>query len=230
MVHISKLQQIYNNDTNYMEDYNLIFSFGEIETEMGRNYEKLAVKVNFDSEHNKIRNNPDLFFKEQFKGDKFPKYLHFYLTDNKNNICASFAYNILNMDPMKISKITLENKEMDKKFFLEFVIFKYTTRVLPADDIALFNTIFRSPEYLHSKPIEEKLYSYSISNYSFNKNISKLITVQNNARNSMVNNDIFDVNLVEIFKKQNNNIAYEDKYNSDNFRLMFTRKYPESFK
>ena len=215
MIHISKLQQIYNNDTNYMEDYNLIFSFGEIESEMGKNYEKLAVKVSFDSELNKIRNIPDLFFKEQFRGDKFPKYLHFYLADNENNIIATFAYNILNMEPMKISKITLENKEMNKKFFLEFVIFKYTTKILPTDDIALFNAVFRSPEYLHSKPIEEKLYSYSISNYSFNKNISKLIQSQNNSRNSMVNNDIFDVNLVEMFKKLNNNNEYEDKYNSD---------------
>ena len=214
MVHISNLQQIYNNETN-IEEYKLVLSFGDIETEIGNKYEKRERRLSFDRDKNSINNIQDLFFKEQFNGNTFPKYIHFALTDNQYNIKASFAYKILNFEPMKISKIILENKEENKKYFLEFVLFKYTTKVLSADDIALFNIIFSPPEYLHSKLIEEKLYSYSISNYSFNKNITQLIKGQNNNRNAMVVGDIFDVNLIEMYKKLNNNIEYEDKYNSE---------------
>ena len=215
MIHISKLEQIYNNDNSYIEDYKLVLSFGDTSAEIGSNYEKREGKLSFDSENNRIKNTSDLFFKEQFKVDKFPNYIHITLTDNQYNVMASFVYKILNFEPMKISKITLENKEENKKYFLEFVLFKYTTKILPADDIALFNSIFSPPQYLHSKPIEEKLYSYSISSYSFNKQLSQLIKGQNDNRNSMVNNDIFDENLVEMYKKLNNTSVYEDKYNAE---------------
>ena len=160
MVHVSKLQQIYNNDNSYFEEYQLIISFGDTEDEIGEKYEKREVKLKFDIEKNRINNIPDLLLKEQFKGSDFPNYIHFALTDNQFNIIASFAYKILNFEPMKISKITLENKQEKKKYFLEFVLFKYTSKTLPADDISLFNIIFSSPEYIHSKSIEEKLYSY----------------------------------------------------------------------
>ena len=215
MIHISKLQQIYNNDNSYLEEYNFILSFGDTGTEIGQKYEKFSVDLSFDSNKNCIKNTSNLFFKEQFKGDNFPKFIHFALTDKQYNIIASFSYNILFFEPMRISKITLENREENKKYFLEFVIFKYSTKALPADDIALFNIIFSPPGYLHSKPIEEKLYSYSISSYSFNKNIKQLIKGQNNIRNNMISGDIFDSNLCEIYKKYNNNIEDEDKYNSE---------------
>ena len=84
-----------------------------------------------------------------------------------------------------------------------------------SDDIALFNTVFSSPEYLHSKSIEEKLYSCSISNYSFNRYISQLIKEQNSKKNYMVDNNLFDENLVEMYKKLNNNEEQEDKYNTE---------------
>jgi hypothetical protein len=116
---------------------------------------------------------------------------------------------------MKISKITLENKEENKKFFMEFVLFKYSLANISADDIALFNTVFSSPEYLHSKSIEEKLYSCSISNYSFNRYISQLIKEQNNKRNNMIDNNLFNENLVDMYKKLNNNEEQEDKYNTE---------------
>ena len=38
---------------------------------------------------------------------------------------------------MKISKITIENKEENRKYYLEFVLFRYTTKSLSGDDIAL---------------------------------------------------------------------------------------------
>ena len=215
MVHVSKLQQIYNNDNSYFEEYQLIISFGDTEDEIGEKYEKREVKLKFDIEKNRINNIPDLLLKEQFKGSDFPNYIHFALTDNQFNIIASFAYKILNFEPMKISKITLENKQEKKKYFLEFVLFKYTSKTLPADDISLFNIIFSSPEYIHSKSIEEKLYSYSISSYSFNRNLAQLIRGQNNNRNIMVKSDAFDANMVEIYKKFNNNEEFEDKYNTE---------------
>ena len=212
-VHISKLQQIYNNDRNIIDEYKLVLSFGDTSNEIGQNYPKLEVGISFDCDKNKINNISDLFFKESFQGNKLPKYLHFALTDNQYNIMASFVYQLLNYEPMKISKIALENKEENRKFFLEFVLFRYTTKALSGDDIALFNRIFSSPEYVHSKPIEEKLYSYSISNYSFNKNITQLIRENNNNRNFMVTNSVFDENLIEMFKNFNNNEEEEDKYN-----------------
>ena len=215
MVHISKLQQIYNNDINYIDEYKLVLSFGDTANEIGQNYPKLEVRLSFDSDKNKINNIPELFFKEQFNADKIPKYIHIALTDSQYNIIASFVYKILNYEPMKISKITLENKEEKKKYFLEFVLFKYTSKVLSADDIALFNSMFSSPEYIHSKSIEEKLYSYSISGYSFNRNLSQLIKEQNNNKNTMVRGNVFDENLVEMYKKLNNNEEQEDKYNTE---------------
>ena len=218
MVHISNLQQIYNNENNYMEDYKLVMSFGDTEDEIEQKYEKMEIKLCFDNINNKINNISDLFFKEQFKGYNSPNYIHFALTDNQYKIFASFVYRILNLVPMKITPIILENKEEDKKYFLEFLIFKYTNKIIPADDIALYNIIFSPPEYLHSKPIEEKLYSYSISSHSFNIDLSQLIKAQNNNRNIMVNGDIFEQNLIEIYKKLNNNEEYEDKSNKEKFK------------
>mgnify|MGYP006873000002 CR=1 FL=1 len=214
MVHISKLQQIYNNDLN-MNEYKLNVSFGDNALEMGKQYRKLDFDISFDYQLNKINNISDLFFKEQFKENQFPKYIHFSLKDNLYKDIASFSYQILHYEPMKISKITLENKEEKKKFFMEFVLFKYSLAKLSADDIALFNTVFSSPEYLHSKSIEEKLYSCSISNYSFNRYISQLIKEQNSKKNYMVDNNLFDENLVEMYKKLNNNEEQEDKYNTE---------------
>ena len=75
--------------------------------------------------------------------------------------------------------------------------------------------MFSSPEYIHSKSIEEKLYSYSISGYSFNRNLSQLIKEQNNNKNTMVRGNVFDENLVEMYKKLNNNEEQEDKYNTE---------------
>ena len=217
MVHLCNLQQIYNNDNNYIEDFKLNISFGDTENKEDENFNRIEVKINFDSENNRIKNLPQLFFKEKFKGNKFPKFIHFSLTDTQYKIIATFSYRILNIEQMKISKIILENKQQENKYFLEFVLFKYTTRILPSDDIVLFNTIFSSPEYLHSKPIEEKLYSYSISNYSFNRNITQLIKEQNDKRNKLAIGDNFDVNLVEMFKKINNFAENEDKYNTEKF-------------
>ena len=105
IVHISKLQQIYNNDRNIIDEYKLVLSFDDTSNEIGQNYPKLEVGISFDCDKNKINNISDLFFKETFQGNKIPKYLHLALTDNKYDIYASFVYKLLNYEPMKISKI-----------------------------------------------------------------------------------------------------------------------------
>ena len=229
MIHISNLQQIYNNNNRHIEEYKLVFCFGDTEFQIGDNYNKSEVKLSFDPEANKIKNLPQLFFKEHFQRNNYPKYIHFSLTDSQYNIIASFSYRIINFEPMKISKIILENKQDNNKYFLEFILFKYTTKILPPQDIALFNIAFNSPEYLHSKDIEEKLYSYSVSGYSFNRNITQLIKEQNSYRNIMINGDIFDENLVEMYKKLNNFTEKEDDYNSSKNSLKISEILSSSF-
>ena len=217
IVHISKLQQIYNNDLN-LDEYNLIISFGDDDLNIGEEYSMFEVKINFDSELNKIKNTSDLFIKAHFEEEKFPKNIYFFITDNQENDIASFSYQILYYEPMKISKIVLENKEENNKYFMEIVLFKYSLEKLSDldADMALFNTVFSSPEYLHSKTIEEKLNSYSISNYSFDKGISKIIKESNTILNYIVdtNDNLFDKHLVEMYKKLNNIEEQEDKYNN----------------
>ena len=218
MVHVSKLHQIYNNDTKDIKEYKLVFSFGENVSRIG-NFEKNEVELKFDKDNNKIENIQDLFFRESFEGYKFPKYIHFELIDkNSNNIIATFAYQILHYEPMKISKIVLENKEANRKYFLEIVIFKYTSKQLTSDDTELFNIIFDAPEYLHSKQIEEKLYDNSISNYYFNKELSKYINEENKIKNKLLNYNQLVQNMDSNYKLLNTYYIKEDEYNNQNWR------------
>ena len=212
MVHVCKLQQIYNNDNKNNQEYKLIVSFGNDASEIG-NLEKKEAKIDFDNVNNKIKNIKDLFFKEKFEGYNFPIFIHFELTDINSNHCASFVYQILYYEPMKITKIVLENKEEKLKYFLEFVIFKYNSKNLISDDIELFNIIFGPPEYLHSISIDEKLYSYSISNYFFNRQLSQLINNENNFKNKLLHYNMFEENMNKIYKKLRNNSLKEDEYN-----------------
>ena len=213
-VQIANFKQIYNNENCDLNEYILIISFGDTGDKADlTKYENEQFKINFDSQNNEILNIHDLFYKNQFKNDQCPKYIHFSLLDNNNQNRANFSYKILNYEPMKISKISLENKEETNKFFLEFVLFKYNTKAISGDDLALFNNIFSPPEYYNSKKIEEKLYSYDISSYSFNKEISKLINEENDNKNKIINEPEFDQNMVETFKRLNNNETKEDSYN-----------------
>ena len=209
---ISNLKQIYNNENNDIDEYILEISFGKESNRIDSNYGKAKYDINFDNQKNEIITIQDLFFENQFQNDKSPQYIHFILFDKNNNKRANFSYKILNYEPMKLSKITLENNDEINKFFLEFVLFKYNTKAISADEIALFNNIFSPPEYYNSKKIEEKLYSYSVSGYYFNKEISKIIQNENNSRNLLLSNLELDKNMVQIFTKLNNNSENEDCY------------------
>ena len=211
---ISKLKQIYNNENSDISEYILEIAFGEESNKIDSKYENEKYTINFDNQKNEIINIQDLFYGNQFQNDKSPKYIHFILFDKNNNNRANFSYKILNYEPMKLSKITLENNNETNKYFLEFVLFKYNTKVISADDITLFNNIFSPPEYYNSKKIEEKLYSYSVSGYYFNKEISKIIKDENQSRNLLLSNLKIDKNMAEIFTKLNNNSEKEDSYNS----------------
>ena len=223
-IQISKLKQIYNNENSDLNEYNLIISFSNIEEKIEQKYSQSKLNIKFDTQNNEIINIDDLFYKNQYPINQFPKYIHFSLLDNKNICRASFTYNILNYEIMKISKIILENKEETNKYFLEFILFKFTALKIPSEELSIYNFIFSPPEYFHSKKIEEKLYSYIVSNNSFNKFISELINNQNNNRNSLINGAGFDQNMVEIFKKMNNNKEKEDNYNPERIKFNNNKK------
>ena len=210
---ISKLRQIYNNQNCNIDSYKLVISFGNIAEQIDLKYKQAEFTIKFNTQNNEINNTNELFYKNQYPINQFPKYINFTLLDKNNNQRANFSYSIMNHELMKISKIVLENKEEINKYFLEFVLFKFTPGKISKDDLSLYNQIFSPPEYFHSKRIEEKLCSYYVSNNSFNKKIRELIKIQNNNRNNLVNGSGFDQNMLEIFKKMNNNNENEDDYN-----------------
>ena len=210
---ITKLKQIYNNENYDHNEYKLIISFGDIADQQSSKYGRDDLNINFDSKNNEIINIKDLYYNEQFKNDQSPKYIHFTLSENNNIKIANFSYKILNFKPMKISKISLENQDETNKFFLEFILFKYNTKPISTDDLALYNNIFSPPEYYNSKKIEEKLFSYDISNYHFNNEIGKLIEEENNIKDKIIENPGFDQNMKEIFKRLNDNEKNEDGFN-----------------
>ena len=212
---ISKLIQIYNNENTDINEYKLDISFGDRADSNASKFESCQFDINFDNQKNEIINIQDLFYKTQFKNDQCPRYIHFSLSDKIKQNRATFSYKILNYEPMKLSKIILENKEDTNKFFLEFILFKTNNKTIPSDDLALFNNIFSPPEYYNSNKIEEKLYSYNVSGYNFNKEITKIIQIENDNKNLMMKGAGFDQNMVEMFKKLNNNAINEDCYNSE---------------
>ena len=212
---ISQLKQIYNNENSDINEYKLEISFGDRADSNEPKYENCQFDISFDNKNNEIINTQDLFYKAQFKNDQCPRYIHFSLSDKIKQNRATFTYKILNYEPMKLSKIILENKEDTNKFFLEIILFKTNNKTIPSDDLALFNNIFNSPEYYNSNKIEEKLYSYNVSGYNFNKDITKIIQIENENKNLMMKGAGFDQNMVEIFKKLNNNATNEDSYNSE---------------
>ena len=216
LVHVSKLQQIYNNQNKNINEYNLNLSFRKDDLENG-NYPTLKEEIKFDSENNKILNKQDLFFKVHFEKYNVPRYMIFELGDTNGNKVATFIYQILNFEPMKISKIILENIEPTEKYYLEFAIFKSINKKL-GDNMDLYNIIFSPPEYIHSKSIEEKLYNFSLSNNYYKKKINKLIKNENNHKNELLNYNTFDDNLMKVYKQLNNNIEIEDKYNYNNYK------------
>ena len=215
-IHISKLQQIYNNPNRDIDEYKLFISFRNDILKNG-NYDETEIDIHFDSNNNKIKNINDLFFKEHFEKYNFPKFIYFELKDINGNTISTFIYQILNLEPMKISKIILENLEATEKYYLEFVLFKATNKKL-GEDINLYNVIFSPPEYIHSKSIEEKLNNYSVSNYFFNEKISELIKEENKNLNSILYYNTFNDSLVDIFKQLNNKERIEDKYNIINYK------------
>ena len=214
-IQISKLKQIYNNENSDINEYILFISFGDTSDKIEQKYEDSKFEISFDNQNNEILNIQDLFYKAEFKNDQCPRYIHFTLFDKNKNNRAKFSYKILNYEPMKISKITLENKDETNKFYLEFILYKYNTKIISADDLSLYNNIFSPPEYYNSTKIEEKLYSYGVSGYYFNKDLTQLIKEQNNNINLLITNDEtgIDQNMIEMFKKLNNNSLNEDGYN-----------------
>ena len=228
-LHISNLKQIYNNESCDMNKYKLIIHFGNFENQIDQRYKKVEFIINFDTKNNDIININDLFYKNQFPIAQFPKYLIFSLLDKNKKQKATFSYKIFNYELMKLSKIILENKEETNKFFLEFVLFKFMTQKISSEDLSVYNNIFSSPEYFHSNKIEEKLYSYYISDSRFNKNMHELIKNQNNNRNTLINGAGFDQNMVEIFQKMNNNKDKADEYNQKriNFINKKNNQYPD---
>ena len=216
---ISKIKQIYNNENSDMNQYKLLISFSNIEEQIDQRYNQKELIVKFDPINNEIINIQDLFYKNQYPINQFPKFIHFSLYNKANNLTASFSYNILNYNLMKISKIILENKEEKNKLYLEFILFKFITKKLSTEDLILFDNIFSPPEYFHSKKIEEKLNSYTVSMNNFNKYIGELIKFQNNNRNALINGAGFDQNLLSIYQKMNNNPEKEDDYNQKRIRF-----------
>ena len=212
-VQISKLKQIYNNENSDISEYILVISFGDEENKIDSKYENAKYNINFDNQNNELINISDLYFSNQFQNDKSPKYIHFTLLDKGNNNRANFSFNILNYETMKLSNITLENNDEINKYYLEFELFKYNTKAISADDLTLYNNIFCPPEYYNSKKIEEKLYSYDVSGFYFNKEISKIIQAENNDKNLLINSQNFDKNMVEMFTKLNNYSESEDSFN-----------------
>ena len=222
-IQISKLRQIYNNENCDLNKYRLILHFGNVANVIEKKYKKFEFIINFDTKNNEIININDLFYKNQYPITAFPKYIIFYLSDKNKNKKATFSFKIMNLELMKISKITLENMEETNKFYLEFVLFKYSTKKIPLEDLSLYNNIFSPPEYFHSIKIEEKLYSYNVSNSSFNKGITELIKIQNNNRNNLINGAGFDQSMVEIFQKMNNFKDKEDSYNQEKVKFIIKK-------
>ena len=216
---ISKIRQIYNNENSDNNQYKLLISFGNKEDQTEQRYNQYEFIINFDTMKNEIINIQDLIYKNQYPIYQFPKYIHFSLYDRMKNLTASFTYNIINYDLMKISKIILENKEEKNKFYLEFILFKFITKKISSEELTIYENIFSPPEYFHSTKIEEKLYSYIVSNNTFNKYITDLIKFQNNNRNALINGAGFDQNLLEIFKKMNNNSEIQDTYNQKRIKF-----------
>ena len=98
-------------------------------------YGNASFDINFDSQNNELMNSKDLYNEFKFKNNQFPKYIYFNLLDKNNIHIASFSYNIINQEFMKISKIILENIQENNKFFLEFILMKYTTKTVSLDEL-----------------------------------------------------------------------------------------------
>ena len=206
MLRVSKLQQFYNNNTKNNQEYKLIIFFDDENDGDG-------FDLSFDSQNNKINDTSNLYIKKKFQKYNFPKNIHFELKDKSNNLLGSFIYLIIYHEFLKLSKIILENREENNKYFIEFLFFKYTNMEFEEDDFNLFNYIFSPPEYLHSTPIEERLYSCSISNNSFKTKINQLIKKRNDDINEIQFYKQLEGNKMKIYKNYNNDEEDEDKYN-----------------
>ena len=207
------MKQIYNNENSDISEYILVISFEDEANKIDSKYENAKYNINFDNQNNELINISDLYFSTQFQNDKSPKYIHFTLLDKGNNNRANFAFNILRYETMKLSNITLENNDEINKYYLEFELFKYNTKAISSDDLTLYNNIFCPPEYYNSKKIEEKLNSYDVSGFYFNKEMSNIIQADNSNKNLLLNNKNFDKNMLEMFTKLNNYSEDEDSFN-----------------
>ena len=202
MVQISKFQQIYNNQIKDLNEFKLEISFEKIE-------DITPVKsynINFDTDKNEIKNIQELYFEVSFPANHLPEYIIFKLIDTINNVeFSSFSYNILNCELMKIKIITLENKEKENKYLLEFILFKDTIVTIKDNTFDIYNEVFRPPSYHHSEQIEAQLSSLNVSGFFFNNKLNKLIQSNNENMNQVINsNNNYDKNKFELFKKLNN--------------------------
>ena len=107
---------------------------------------------------------------------------------------------------MKIKIITLENKEKENKYLLEFILFKDTIVTIKDNTFDIYNEVFRPPSYHHSEQIEAQLSSFNVSGFFFNNKLNKLIQSNNENMNQVINsnNNYYDKNKFELFKKLNN--------------------------
>ena len=200
-VHVSKLQQIYNNEIEDIKEFIFEISFDKDEV----TFPTKELILNFDADNNKIVNIQELYYETSFVENHISKCIFFTLKEKQSkNVLATFSYKLSNCELMKITNIVLENKEKENKYLLELVLYKEPTKDFGENKFDLYKNIFHSPSYLHNKSIEEELTSNKISGFFFNKKINNLINSNNDKINGCLINSNYDLNKFEYFKFLNN--------------------------
>ena len=216
MLHISRLQQIYNNDNCDIKEFIFEISFDQEEP----TFPTKELNINFDINNNKIINIQEIYYETEFMENHVSKHIFFKLKEKENkNVLATFSYNLSNCELMKITNIVLENSEENNKYLLELSLYKDTKKDFGINKFDLIQNVFNSPIYIHSNEIEEELYSLKISGYFFNKQINNLINYNNEKLNNFINISNYDNNKLEYFKNLNNinNIKKSDKIDIEQF-------------
>ena len=72
-LHISNLRQIYNNENCDINKYKLILSFSNEEYQIDGKYNQSEYEIDFNTDKNEIINIKDLFYKNQYPINQFPK-------------------------------------------------------------------------------------------------------------------------------------------------------------
>ena len=201
MLHVSKLQQIYNNEIKDIKEFIFEISFDKDEV----TFPTKELILNFDVDNNKIVNIQELYYETSFAENHISKDIFFTLKEKQSkNVLATFSYKLSKCELMKITNIILENKEKENKYLLELILYKESSNNFGENKCDLYKNIFNSPAYLHNKDIEEELISTKISGFFFNKKINNLINSNNDKINGCLINSNYDLNKYEYFKFLNN--------------------------